>query len=117
MREYGILNAWKPILWFVKGTRDNKNVMVKDVVSGGKEKQYHEWQQAQSEAEHWIEKLCTPDGIVCDPFLGSGTTAAAAEKLKRRWIGFEIDPDSAAGQADRRGRDGHQHSIGADPCS
>lgn len=95
MREYGIYSGWKPILWFVKKTRDNPNILVNDVVSGGKEKEHHEWQQAEKEAEYWIDKLCPADGIVCDPFLGSGTTAVAAEKLGRKWIGFEIDADTA----------------------
>ncbi len=43
-----------------------------------------------------IEKLilCSTDegDLVFDPFLGSGTTAAAAEKLNRRWLGIERDP-------------------------
>ena len=30
--------------------------------------------------------------LVLDPFMGSGTTARACEKLNRRWIGFEINP-------------------------
>ena len=95
MREYGIRVGWKPMLWFVKGTRDDKQNIVVDVVSGSTEKSHHDWQQDQSEAEYWIENLCQPDGIVCDPFLGGGTTAAAAIKLGRQWIGFEIDHDQA----------------------
>lgn len=96
MREYGIDADWKPVLWFVKETRDDKSIMVSDVMSGGQEKKYHPWQQAQSEAEYWIEKLCPVDGIVCDPFLGGGTTATAAEAKGRNWIAFEIDPITAA---------------------
>lgn len=96
MREYGIKVGWKPLLWFVKGTRDDKETIVEDVFNGGREKSHHDWQQSQSEAEYWIEKLCPKDGIVCDPFLGSGTTAVAAQKLKRKWIGFEIDQATAA---------------------
>jgi hypothetical protein len=95
MREYGIRVGWKPMLWFVKGTRDDKQNILSDVVSGATEKSHHDWQQSQSEAEYWIENLCPPDGIVCDPFLGGGTTAAAAIKLNRKWVGFEIDHDQA----------------------
>lgn len=35
-------------------------------------------------------------GIVLDPFLGSGTTAVAAESLGRRWAGCELNPTFAA---------------------
>lgn len=95
MKEYGIRVGWKAMLWFVKGTRDDKQNIVHDVVSGGREKSHHDWQQSQSEAEYWIENLCHPDGVVCDPFLGGGTTAAAAIAKKRKWVGFEIDHDQA----------------------
>lgn len=35
-------------------------------------------------------------GIVLDPFIGSGTTAVAAESLDRDWLGIELNPDFAA---------------------
>ena len=95
MREYGIRVGWKAVLWFVKGTRDDKQDIVHDVMSGGREKSHHDWQQSQSEAEYWIDHLCPIDGIVCDPFLGGGTTAAAAKSLGRKWIAFEKCPDQA----------------------
>lgn len=45
-------------------------------------------------AEKLIErvfKLCTnPGDLVLDSFLGSGTTAAVAHKMGRRWIGIEM---------------------------
>ena len=36
---------------------------------------------------------CPTGGVVLDPFLGSGTTAAVAARLGRRFVGIEINPD------------------------
>jgi DNA modification methylase len=41
------------------------------------------------------------DGLVLDPFLGSGTTAVVARRLKRRYLGVECVPDYCA-MAERR---------------
>jgi site-specific DNA-methyltransferase (adenine-specific) len=39
----------------------------------------------------WFIKLFTQEGdLVLDPFIGSGTTARAAEKLHRKYIGIEM---------------------------
>jgi len=44
-----------------------------------------------------VEKLILyatdPGDLVLDPFMGSGTTAAAALKTERRFLGFEIVPE------------------------
>ena len=41
----------------------------------------------------WFIKALTDKGdTVLDPFMGSGTTAEAAIRLKRNWIGFELNP-------------------------
>lgn len=54
----------------------------------------------ESLAEFVIKSFCPPDGIVLDPFCGSGTTLAVAERLGRRWIGLDI----RASQIDLTGR-------------
>jgi len=39
-------------------------------------------------------KLLTKEGdVVLDPFIGSGTTAVACKKLKRQYIGFDINSE------------------------
>jgi site-specific DNA-methyltransferase (adenine-specific) len=40
-----------------------------------------------------IKILSYKNDIVLDPFMGSGTSAFAAELLDRRWIGIEVSPD------------------------
>ena len=41
----------------------------------------------------FIELLTFKNEIVLDPFMGSGTTAIAAKKLKRNYMGFEINKE------------------------
>lgn len=40
-----------------------------------------------------IKATCPEDGIVLDPFVGTGTTVAAANKLNRRAIGIDASED------------------------
>lgn len=41
-------------------------------------------------AEFFIKSFCPPGGIVLDPFAGSGTTLAVAEKCGRQWLGIDV---------------------------
>jgi DNA modification methylase len=80
----------------------------------------HNWQGSRSETTTWeIERGCAtktghgtekpvecmakpirnntkPGQLVCDPFLGSGTTLVACEQLSREGVGIEIDPKYVA---------------------
>ncbi|NBH73603.1 site-specific DNA-methyltransferase [Clostridiaceae bacterium] len=40
-----------------------------------------------------IENSSRPGDLVLDPFLGSGTTAAACLELGRAYLGYEINPE------------------------
>ena len=48
------------------------------------------------------------DGIVLDPFMGSGTTAQVAQNLGRQYLGCELNPEYAPLQAERT----KQYSLG-----
>lgn len=43
--------------------------------------------------EHLIQLFTKKDAIVLDPFMGSGTTAVAAVKSNRKYIGFDINQE------------------------
>ena len=40
-----------------------------------------------------IKAGCPENGIVLDPFMGSGTTAVVARKLNRNYVGFELNTE------------------------
>ena len=41
----------------------------------------------------FIQCFCPPNGVVLDPFIGSGTTALAAIELTRNYIGIDISKE------------------------
>ena len=52
----------------------------------------------ESDRMQWAYRHLVPLGLGVldmDPFVGSGTTCIAAMKLRRQWIGIEIDPEYA----------------------
>lgn len=40
-----------------------------------------------------IQRFTDENDVILDPFMGSGTTAIACERLNRRWIGIEISEE------------------------
>jgi DNA modification methylase len=52
-----------------------------------------------------IKAGCPANGIVLDPFFGSGTTGVVARKLDRNYIGFELNPEYVIISNDRINRE------------
>ena len=70
------------------GKQARNYVDIQRSMSSG-ERAGHPTQKKIETQEFLIEMLSNPNEVVLDPFMGSGTTAAACIKLKRNYFGFE----------------------------
>jgi len=59
-------------------------------------KKLHPTQKPEALLARVILAASRPDDLVLDPFCGTGTTGAVAQRLRRRFIGFEREKDYAA---------------------
>ena len=80
--------------WHVANTSITSN-------RGMNEAGFHECPRPLDTCQYIVEHFSPVGGIVCDLFMGSGTTAVAAKTTGRHWIGFELRADIAE-QARRR---------------
>jgi hypothetical protein len=81
---------WKPILLFGESDEWFGDVAVSK--SNDNDKRFHGWGQSESGMIDLVDRLSKPGHLVCDPFVGAGTTAIASLVLGRKFIGCDIDP-------------------------
>ena len=83
------------------GGKNPKGVPLDDVwvdihsiqhLSFSKEKLGYPTQKPEALLRRLIEVSSNAGDLVLDPFCGSGTTVAAAQRLGRRWIGIDVSP-------------------------
>ena len=100
-------NTWESIFFFVKSNKYYLNVKDVEIHSKSKlfetkrqkdvfeipVKRFHGFHTA-TFPEELVEKIlkasCPKDGVVLDPFFGSGTVGVVAEKLGLQWSGIEL---------------------------
>jgi hypothetical protein len=92
--QSGVRNImWKPILVYRNGG-DPVNIGYDLFRNNKSDKNFHEWGQGLDGYEWQVENFTQPNDLVCDPFLGGGTTAVAALLHGRRFVGFDIDDEN-----------------------
>lgn len=84
------------------------------------EREDHPTQKPLEIVERMVRASCPEGGTVLDPFMGSGTSAVAALRHGRRFIGFELNPDYFAIVKQRLARLAHggervQHAAAIQP--
>lgn len=83
---------WKPVLLYTKGeyAGDWFGDVAESKVNDN-DKNHHHWGQSESGMADLVARLTKPGQLVCDPFLGGGTTAVVCHGLSRRFVGCDID--------------------------
>ncbi len=69
---------------------DVVSVPVGNGLMGSNYAHYNEAPFPQALADFFVRSFCPPNGLVLDPFSGSGTTVAAAVEASRRGIGVDV---------------------------
>jgi len=75
----------------MNGGKQMRSIWAKGKTAGGK--RIHPTQKPEWLLERIVLATSKKNGIVFDPFLGSGTTAVVAKKNGRRYLGTELDRD------------------------
>ncbi len=65
------------------------------------EHRYHETPKPVGLMMDLVEAFSDPGELICDPFCGSGTTGVACLRTGRRFLGYEINPETASTARER----------------
>ena len=89
------LQGWRPLLWYSKGTWTQiGRRIVKDIYHSPKvERRWYKWEMPLDMTLYYTERFTQNRDLVVDPFAGSFTTAVAAHRLGRRYLGCDHDPE------------------------
>lgn len=90
----GLRQSYEMVALFLKGAYSIPNRSLTDVWQfpwSSKKPHGHPAEKPQGLIELILKE--SPGDVVMDPFMGSGTTGAAAVKLGKYFIGFELDPN------------------------
>ena len=102
-KDLHFINSTEPWLYFTNITKtgvfNNKNKTIHDFFESGltpsSEKKHggHPTQKPIALMDHLISLLSNEGDTILDPFMGSGSTGVSSKKLKRNFVGIELDED------------------------
>jgi DNA modification methylase len=98
---------WEMIYWFTKSKQYyfnrewnminvdtlNSKSSILDIPADARTKNFKFQSFPRNLIRILMSKTCPKDGLVLDPFMGSGTTAVVAIEMGRRYLGVEVSKD------------------------
>ena len=83
----GEIGSAARFFYCAKPSRRERNEGLDDKTNG------HPTVKSQSLMKYLIRLITPPDGVVLDPFMGSGSTGVACKTLGYDFVGIELDPE------------------------
>lgn len=102
--RYKPVNAWEAVVVGKRSGTPFNGEMVHNVFvhkSPSPQQRIHPTQKPLPLIREFVDLFSEPNGLVFDPFAGSGTTVVAARQAGRCAIGYELDPALFALAAER----------------
>jgi hypothetical protein len=98
--RWHLFDAWRPIILLKKPGEHADMPWIPDAMRCTRSKSHHPWEQGIEPAMNLINAYTVKGELVLDPFVGSGTSLLASKRLKRLYVGFDVDEATArlAGQ-------------------
>lgn len=94
-----LFQSFKPLICYYKPPLNISWTPFVDMVSGGKSKSFHKWEQPESESEYFLSHLFPESRetiTILDPMMGSGSVILAGINLGMACIGVDIDTSAYA---------------------
>jgi len=99
IRSRMIRARWRPWLVYSAGPYRPRTWLLDTATAEGRGEKAptdHPWSQALGPFVQLVAMATEPGELVVDPFLGQGTTAAAAVESGRRFLGCDVDPGAVS---------------------
>lgn len=95
LHHYGVFLWNTQCLYFAKGHFKASPYIPDTFISQLPPQNGFAWQKNLGVIERWMESLSKPDDVVFDPFTGTGSVPIVCQRLGRRYIAFEVNPERA----------------------
>ena len=99
IRKTNYRSGFEQCVWFTKGKPETFHFLRQDQMVNvfygniGQKITEHGTEKYRWMIDPLVLRHTSPNEIILDPFMGSGTTAEACLVLNRQFIGFELSPD------------------------
>lgn len=91
--KYSTFNSFRPVLLYHKSPPKLPKLLNDHIECDNREKDLHDWKQAEDGMKYLIERFSYVNDLVLDPMAGAGTALKVCKDLRRKCIAIDRDKE------------------------